>query len=138
MVANDKIGKCIGCYVGDNLESRIPNIFKSKGCNCERTRSALNSMTPEECEEKFDDFVGLLVSNAKRYSIPEMMSRPTARKWFRESIDQAKEARSKERSGQQEAINELKKGISLSTLLRPVRLQRGQQGILPKNGNLPR
>lgn len=137
MDRNGKVNRCTECYVGTNLESRIPRIFKSRGCNCDRTRDEINSLTPEQCEERFDNITDLLVANAKKYVIPEMLARPKAEKWLRESIDQAKEARSAHSNDHQDLIREVRKGRSLSNMLRPVRLQRGQQGIPPEDGNLP-
>ncbi len=133
------MNSCNGCYVGTNLESRIPRIFKSRSCNCDKTKSEINALTPEEVEGRFDFFASILVQNAKRYAIPEALSRPKAEKWLRESIEQAKEARAAQGLQQRNAIDGIKQGHSLSDMLNAnMRLQRGVQGIPPEDGNLPR
>jgi hypothetical protein len=96
-------------------------------------------MTPEQCDSQFEATVDLLISNARKYMIPEMLSRPKAEKWLRESIEEAKDARSRSNSQLRSAVSEIRRQGSMSSLFqREMRLQRGNQRVPPKDGDLPR
>ena len=124
---NNEIGLCgecasfvckCGSRVGDNLESRIPSFFKTKGCGCENTKQELNRMTVSQCEAQFDRFVGVIVERAKKFMIPRLVSSPYVSKILWESIDQAKEAEARMEKQMKGITGEVRSRRSMSSMFR--------------------
>lgn len=76
--------------IGDNLERRIPEVFKGKsGCDCDANKNLLNRKTPEEVRAELPSWVSTLVESASKFHIPEIISRAVAQKWLVASIEEA-------------------------------------------------
>lgn len=81
----------VGSLIAEGIPWYVP---KPSGCNCSSWASWLDSLSPEECEAKFDFIVNHLVSQSSKTIMsvaPEGMRRSAAEKIVRKAIDKAKD-----------------------------------------------
>lgn len=74
---------------GDELKRLIPKQLKSHGCGCEGYAQQMNLWGVEGCLARFDEIVDHLVAKAKEKGIPQLVSRPIAKRWVRQAIESA-------------------------------------------------
>lgn len=78
---------------GTELEQIIPSIFKSKTCSCRNYARRMDRWGVEGCEQRFDEIVSHLCSQAKSRSIFAVLgkiNRMVAVGWTRQAIDRAR------------------------------------------------
>jgi hypothetical protein len=125
--------KC-GTLVGNNFASKIPKVFKvTAKCGCEETREQMNLMGPDECEANMSALIELIANRAKGYMIPKAISRPNIKAKLEEAIAEARCAISINTARAEKMKNEMS-----GVLGNRLRLQQGEQGLPPQDGNLPR
>ena len=83
---------------GTELAKLIPSILNSSSCNCKQYARQMDKWGVKGCEERFDEIVNHLITQAKKLLIPQLISKPIAKTWLTEAIDNCRPP-SQERNG---------------------------------------
>jgi hypothetical protein len=76
---------------GTELRELVPKFFERGKCTCKSYAAQMDRWGVKGCEERFDEIVAHLVSQASGWAIPAFASRAVAKRWLNMAIENAKD-----------------------------------------------